>query len=276
VVWDSSSRRGLAGVKNALARNIWLSSGAQAAHLEVMKTTPDDPARIRRRLISLVCAGVVFLVLAAIGVYGLVTGPNDTSPSPDGPPVSTRSTPDQSVPRLPYIAPSTDPEEFARSAAHALFTWDTTSGFLPLDHTAVLLDVGDPTGNEQAGLASDVTSYLPDRDAWVDLRQYSTSQHLTIADAYVPEQWAQAVEQARPGQLPVGATAITIEGTRHREGIWNDEPVTSEHPVAFTIFLACPPDNPPTGSQSTTDAPDAGAARSCYLLRLSLLDQPLR
>ncbi|WIM72827.1 hypothetical protein QP028_03020 [Corynebacterium suedekumii] len=182
-----------------------------------MKTTPDDPARTRRRLISFVCAGVAFLVLAAIGVYGLVTGPNETSPSPDGPPVPTRSTPDQSAPRLPYIAPSTDPEEFARSAAHALFTWDTTSGFLPLDHTAVLLDVGDPTGNEQAGLASDVTSYLPDRDAWVDLRQYSTSQHLAIADAYVPEQWAQAVEQARPGQLPVGATAITIEGTRHRE-----------------------------------------------------------
>ncbi|MBB2955967.1 hypothetical protein [Pseudoclavibacter helvolus] len=241
-----------------------------------MKTTPDDPARTRRRLISLFCAGVAFLVLAAIGVYGLVTGPNDTGPSPDRPPVPTRSTPDQPTPRLPHIAPSTDPEEFARSAAHALFTWDATSGFLPLDHTAVLLDVGDPTGNEQAGLASDVTSYLPDRDAWVDLRQYSTSQHLAITDAYVPEQWAGAVEQARPGQLPVGATAITIEGTRHREGIWNDEPVTSEHQVVFTIFLACPPDTPPTGSQSETGAADAGEVPSCYLLRLSMLDQPLR
>ena len=241
-----------------------------------MKTTPDDPARTRRRLISLVCVGVAFLVLAAIGVYGLVTGPNDTSPLPDGSPVPTRPTPDQSAPRLPYIAPSTDPEEFARSAAHALFTWHTASGFLPLDYTAVLLDVGDPTGNEQAGLASDTASYLPSRDAWDELGQYSTSQHLTITDAYVPEQWAQAVEQARPGQLPVGATAITIEGTRHRAGIWNDEPVTSEHPVTFTIFLACPPDDPPTGSQSETNAPDTGAVPSCYLLRLSMLDQPLR
>ena len=241
-----------------------------------MKTTPDDPARTRRRLISLVCAGVAFLVLAAVGVYGLVTGPNDTSPLPDGSPVPTRPTPDQSAPRLPYIAPSTDPEEFARSAAHALFTWHTASGFLPLDYTAVLLDVGDPTGNEQAGLASDVTSYLPDRDAWIDLRQYSTSQHLMITDAYVPDQWAQAVEQARPGQLPIGAIAITIEGTRHREGIWNDEPVTSEHAVAFTIFLACPAETPSTGGQSTTDTPAAGAVPSCYLLRLSLLDQPLR
>ena len=241
-----------------------------------MKTTPDDPARTRRRLISLVCAGVAFLVLAAIGVYGLVTGPNDTSPSPDRSPVPTRSAPSQPTPRLPYIAPSTDPDEFAREAAHVLFTWDTTSGFLPLDYTAVLLDVGDPTGNEQAGLASDVTSYLPGRDAWGELRQYGTSQHLTITEAYVPEQWAQAVEQARPGQLPVGATAITIEGTRHREGIWNDEPVTSEHAVAFTIFLACPPDDPPTGSQSETSTPDAGVVPSCYLLRLSMLDQPLR
>jgi hypothetical protein len=241
-----------------------------------MKTTPDDPARTRRRLISFVCAGVALLVLAAIGVYGLVTGPNDADPSPNGPPTPIRIDPDQPTPRLPYIAPSTDPDEFARDAAHALFTWDTTSGFLPLDYTAVLLDVGDPTGNEQAGLASDIASYLPSRDAWVDLRQYSTSQHLTITDAYVPEQWAQAVEQARPGQLPVGATAITIEGTRHREGIWNDEPVSSEHPVAFTIFLACPPDDPPSGSQSETSTPEAGAVPSCYLLRLSILDQPLR
>ena len=241
-----------------------------------MKTTPDDPARTRRRLISFVCAGVAFLVLAAIGVYGLVIGPNDDGTRPEAPAAPAPTDPTRPTPRLPYIAPSTDPEEFARQAAHALFTWDTTSGFLPLDYTAVLLDVGDPTGNEQAGLASDIASYLPSRDAWVDLRQYSTSQHLTITEAYVPEQWAQAVEQARPGQLPVGATAITIEGTRHREGIWNDEPVTSEHSVAFTIFLACPPDDPPTGSQSETSTPDAGVVPSCYLLRLSILDQPLR
>ena len=63
---------------------------------------------------------------------------------------------------------------------------------------------------------------------------------------------------------------------RWGDGIWNDEPVTSEHPVAFTIFLACPPDDPPTGSQSETSAPDTGAVPSCYLLRLSMLDQPLR
>ena len=238
--------------------------------------TPDDPARTRRRLISLVCAGVAFLVLAAIGVYGLMTGPNDASTRPDAPMPPAPSEPGGPTPRLPYIAPSTDPEAFARDAAHALFTWDTASGFLPLDYTAVLLDVGDPTGNEQAGLASDIASYLPNRDAWIDLRQYSTSQHLSITDAYVPEQWAQAVEQAWPGQLPVGATAITIEGTRHRTGVWNDQPVTSEHSVAFTIFLACPPEAPPTGSQSETSAPDAGPVPSCYLLRLSMLDNPLR
>ena len=224
-----------------------------------MKTTPDDPARTRRRLISFVCAGVAFLVLAAIGIYGLVTGPNDAAPSPDEPPSPIRIDPDSLLPRLPVIAPSTDAEEFARDAAHALFTWDTASGFLPLDYTAVLLDVGDPTGNEQAGLASDVTSYLPDRDAWIDLRQYSTSQHLTITHAYVPDQWAQAVEQARPGQLPIGAIAITIEGTRHRSGVWNGQPVDSEHSVSFTVFVVCAPTYP-----------------TCHLLRLSQLDNPLR
>src|SRR5690625_3329796 len=136
-----------------------------------MKTTLDDPARTRRRLTSLVCAGVAFLVLAAIGVYGLVTGPNDTDPRPDGPPTPIRIDPDQPTPRLPYIAPSTDPEEFARQAAHVLFTGDTDSGFLQLDYTAVLLEVGDPTGNEKERLASEDAYYLTHGEDWVDLGQ---------------------------------------------------------------------------------------------------------
>lgn len=130
---------------------------------------------------------------------------------------------------------------------------------MPADYSSVIVEVGDPTGYEQAGLASDVAAYLPSREAWIELRKYSTSQHLSIETTLVPEAWAEAVDQAQPGQLPEGATAITIEGIRHREGVWQDDPVDSEHPVAFTIFLACPE-----------------SADSCHVLRLSELDNPLR
>jgi hypothetical protein len=135
---------------------------------------------------------------------------------------------------------------------------------MPLDYTSVILAVGDPSGTEQAGLASDIASYLPSREAWIELRKYATTQHLTIESSFVPEAWDQAVEQAQPGQLPPGATAVTIEGTRHREGVWNGEPVTSEHPVAFTVFLACP-----------SPAPEFRTGL-CHVLRLSQLDNPLR
>jgi len=130
---------------------------------------------------------------------------------------------------------------------------------MPLDYTSVLLAVGDPTGAEQAGLASDVTTYLPTREAWVELRQYATTQHLTIDTLFVPDAWDTAIGQAQPGQLAAGTTAFTIEGTRHRTGLWNNEPVTSEHPVTFTVFIVCGP---------TYD--------TCHLLRLSQLDNPLR
>ena len=93
----------------------------------------------------------------------------------------------------------------------------------------------------------------------MELRQYATTQHLTIDTIYVPDAWADAVAQAQPGQLADGTIAYTIEGTRHREGVWNDETVTSEHPVAFTVFLVCAP-----------------AYDTCHLLRLSQLDNPLR
>ena len=224
-------------------------------------------ARARRRLIALVSALVAIVVLAGIGVYGLLAGPPTSDHSPDhdggtppGPVVTTPGEPTPTwTPRLPEVEASDDPETFARNVAETVFAWDTGSGLMPLDYSSVVLAVGDPSGAEQAGLASDVAAYLPTREAWLELRQYATAQHLTIEDAFVPEAWDTAVEQAQPGQLAPGTVAYTIEGTRHREGLWNDEQVTSGHAGAVTVFIVCGP---------TYD--------TCHLLRLSQLDNPLR
>ena len=160
---------------------------------------------------------------------------------------------------MPAVPRSADPATFAQGVASTLFAWDTASGLWPLDYTSAILAVGDPSGDEQAGLASDVATYLPNRDAWIELRQYATSQHLTIDTAYVPDAWADAIEQAQSGQLAPGTVAVTIEGTRHREGVWNGQPVTSQHEVTFTVFVVCAP-----------------TYLTCHLLRLSQLDNPLR
>ncbi|MFM2721682.1 hypothetical protein [Microbacterium mcarthurae (nom. nud.)] len=229
-----------------------------------MKTPDLSEPRTRRRLIAALAAAVIVLVLAGVGVYGLVLGPpshdrDDDSETP-GPVMTAPSDPvPTTTPRLPVVRASDDPETFARNVATVLFEWDTASGFMPLDYTSVVLDVGDPTGAEQAGLASDIAAYLPSRDAWLELRQYATAQHLTIGNTFVPEAWATAVEQAQPSQLTEGTVAVTIEGTRHREGLWHDEQVTSEHAVAFTVFVVCGP-----------------TYETCHLLRLSQLDNPLR
>lgn len=229
-----------------------------------MKTNPASWSR--SRLIAVIAAGFVLLLLVGVGVYGLITGPRQPNdPSPD--PVPTVTAPGESEPSTsgpPRVIPSHDPDAFARNVAEALFGWDTGSGLMPLDYSAAILEVGDPSGLEQAGLASDIAAYLPSREAWIELRQYATTQHLVIDDSFVPEAWDQAVEQAQHGQLPPGATAVTIEGTRHREGVWNGEPVTSEHSASFTVFLACPPPAP----QFRTGL--------CHVLRLSQLDNPLR
>lgn len=232
-----------------------------------MKTPDLSDARSRHRIIAVLAALVAVLMLAGVGVYGLIAGP-PTSNQPgtaqdhDGsePGATARSVPaPTATPRLPTVRASADPETFARNVATALFAWDTASGFMPLDYTSVVLAVGDPSGAEQAGLASDISTYLPNRDAWIELRHYSTAQHLTIDEVFVPDAWDAALEQAQPGQLAEGTIAYTIEGTRHRTGLWNEETVTSEHPVAFTVFLVCGP---------TYD--------TCHLLRLSQLDNPLR
>ena len=229
-----------------------------------MSPAPTDPSK-RRRLVALIAAGIVLLLLAGVGIYGLLTGPRNSSTSSDDPkpgPVTTepRTVPPSTprAPQVPAVPRSADPAKFAQGVASTLFAWDTTSGLWPLDYTSAILAVGDPSGDEQAGLASDVAAYLPNRDAWIELRQYATSQQLTIDAAFVPDAWADAVGQAQPGQLAPGTVAVTIEGTRHREGVWNGQPVTSQHEVVFTVFVVCAPTYP-----------------TCHLLRLSQLDNPL-
>ncbi|AGJ77192.1 hypothetical protein [Cutibacterium avidum] len=228
-----------------------------------MKTPADT--RARRRLIAVIATGTALVVLVVFGVYGLLTGPNQaptenaapTPAAPASPAPSPGVSPTPSRPVVPPVRASRDPETFAGNATHALFTWDTTTGLMPLDYTAALLDVGDPTGTEQAGLAADIATYLPTREAWAKLRPYATTQTLTIDSIRVPDSWAQAVQQAHPGQLPEGATAYTIHGTRHRDGTWNGKRTSAERDVAFTVFIACP------------------VGKDCYLLRLSGLDNPL-
>ncbi len=139
-----------------------------------------------------------------------------------------------------------------------LFDWDTAT-MNPSDVTDKLMALADPTGQESAGLASDIANYLPDQTTWTNLRSKTTTQHLEIDTVTVPGSWADALGQAKPGQMLPGTLAYTVTGTRHRDGAWGDQPVVYTAPITFTMFIACTPTFP-----------------ECHLLRLSLPDQPLK
>lgn len=241
-----------------------------------MLHTNSDTSRRRKRLIVMITIAVVVLV-AAVGVYGLftssdrhetnqptktATSPPGIAPTSTGPSASTASTPTSSATtsiRLPApVVESSNPATFARSAAMVLFDWDTTVGYQPADIAQAVVVAGDPTGVE-TGLASDVRTYLPTNYDWNDLRTYQTKQWLTINRAYVPHGWAAAVAQAQPGQLRPGTVAYTIIGTRHRSGIWLTQPVSTTHPVAFTMIITCRP-----------------TFSTCKLLRIGKLNSPLK
>ncbi len=221
----------------------------------------DQQRRTRRLIIALTAAGLILLALAGIGIYGLITGPrNDRTTSDSESPSSSSEQPGETEPASSKLDPlprTTDPEEYALAVSVALFDWDTFTLLTPSDHQAVLIEDADPAGIETPGLIADLDNYFPSSQTWRDLSEYRTTQHITVDRIYVPEQWEEAVA-AGGDQIAEGTIAYTIEGTRHREGVWYDETVTSEHRVAFTVFLACEPQY-----------------ERCHLLRLSELDNPL-
>ena len=220
-------------------------------------TTADD---LRRR--RLIVAGVAStLLLIAFVTYTVLVhrahSPSATSTKAQAPVGLTEVHEVPAVTELHELRPTSDPETFARQVAEAIFAWDTSILVSRTDHIEQLVGVADPTGESTPGLVSDLDNYLPTQDAWVELTKYETQQWLTVNSVTTPTKWAEAEAQAGDELLP-GTTALTIHGTRHRSGIWEGEPVSSEHDVAFTLFLVCAPSYP-----------------ECHLLRLSMLGKPL-
>jgi len=212
-----------------------------------MSQTQPRPTISTGKLVALITTGLVLLAIIGVGIYGLIK-PTQPAATP-----STTSTTATSSPTAPMDAP----ELFARQVASTLFDWDTMVD-TPAAITQRLTDRADPAGDETPGLVQDIGMYLPSPDIWDRLQQYQTRQHLDIDTAVIPDSWTEIVTSAQPGQIPAGAAAYTISGTRHRDGVVDGQPETATRPVSFTMFITCS-----SGGQ-------------CYLLRLSIPDTPLQ
>ena len=228
----------------------------------MLRSSTYDPDLRRRRLIVL--AIVTSLLLISAITYALLTHDEQQTTPPGAPAAGTAVEPETGPSptlddgTLPELLPVADPEEFAELVAHAIFDWDTTSLAPRTAYLQRIATVADPTGKSSPGLISDVDAYLPPEKIWVDLREYETRQWIEVETVEIPAEWDTALDQAGNALAP-GTTAYTITGVRHRDGVWDGEPVASQHDVAFTVFMTCAP-----------------TYEQCRLLRLSLLDEPLK
>ena len=214
------------------------------------------------RQIAVVLGCVLAVATVAVGVYGLVRGPGATSRHPplDRPGRSwrsrrrplrwSRSRTAHSRTR-PIRSPTPAPSRPRCSTG--------TPARLPADR----LHRRGP-GRRRPLRRGDARPDRRRRDVPADRRAVARPrgdggrQTIEIDDAYVPDSWTAAVQQAH-GHLRPGTTAVTITGTRHRSGVWNGEPAESSYPVSFTVFVACEP-----------------SFDRCHVLRLSQLDNPLQ
>ncbi|MFT4264104.1 MAG: hypothetical protein QM572_12030 [Nocardioides sp.] len=221
---------------------------------------PHSPHELRRRRLLVAGAGAALLLISVSTYAALVHRAAvhsvrvEQRTASEGP-TTRAAAPPSAVPSS--LDGTDDPEGFARSAALAIFEWDTATMLRREDHIEQIVVAGDPAGESTAGLLSDLSGYVPTDAAWIDLAQYATRQWLTIDSLTTPAKWDVAVAQAGSALLP-GTAAFTVRGVRHRTGTWDGAPISTEHRVAFTVFVVCGPTYP-----------------ECHLLRLSILDKPL-
>lgn len=239
----------------------WTSVTKRAPPAEEASGHLSDVKASRRLIIVLAIAAVAVVALAGVGIYGLLAGP-PAHPDPDANPTAPQDTqqPKQGFGDsiLVPISVTDDAEDFARSVALALFEWDTRGITAPNTVSEHLMAAAEPSGIEAHGLYQDVQSYLPTTSQWRQLRQYETRQQLSIQALFIPESWPVIVDDPA-NSITEDVTAVTVEGTRIREGGWHGQDTVKEFPVSFTVFLSCPSDSD-----------------RCYLLRLSALNLALR
>lgn len=220
---------------------------------------------LTRRQVALLLGAAFAVLTLVVGIYGLVTGPHggrsepghrshhaDTTQATSATAVADRG------PGMTTLPNTNDAIAYARAVATALFDWDTAAGYLPADYQGPVLADADPSGEETPGLITDVNTYFPTVDQWLDLATMQVTQTLRIDSANIPTNWHSILDQAH-GELRPGTTAVTITGTRERAGIWNSERATTSSPTAFTVFVACHP-----------------AFDRCHVLRLSEPGNPVR
>lgn len=209
-----------------------------------------------RLLILLTLSALIGITVVVVGITGLITGP----PQPDPVPAEelTPRTDASSSRRLGELPMTDDPERFARGVAEVIFDWDTTRLTSPDQLIEHVMTVADPSGYEAPGLYQDLQTYLPTLEQWRKLREYETRQQITDVLLTVPREW-ELVAADTENEIAEGTTAITIDATRLREGVWHGEAASSDSALTFTMFVACPP-----------------ATEQCALLRLSALGSALR
>lgn len=210
----------------------------------------------RRRRLTLVTSLVGTAVLVTLS--GILIATTDRAHAPNQRPSQTAGPLASPPSGEPSGADHDKARAFAIEAAQMVFEWDTTTSSNTDGYFARLVAIADPGGVESDGMVADLTTYLPNPEAWRELRAYETRQWLEVTSAMVPSTWEATAREGKAYRLERGTTAYTITGIRHRAGTWNGEPVTSRHRVSFTVFILCVPREP-----------------SCYLLRLSQLDHPL-
>lgn len=208
--------------------------------------------------LALVCIAFVLAVTTTVALL-IRSSPAQAPPQPRPGPASGPTTTGPATTGGNVVAQTDDPYTFAVSAASTLFAWDTTSSTPLSEYSGRLLAAAAPSGEESAGLVTDLSTYLPSPESWEDLKTYETRQWIDVQSYEMPDEWKSAEVNGEATDLAEGTSAITVTGLRRRSGIWQGKPAQTVDEVSFTIFMTCRP---------TYD--------TCRLLRLSQLNKPLR
>ncbi|MFI1592278.1 hypothetical protein ACH4WW_30730 [Streptomyces halstedii] len=210
-------------------------------------THPGGASRVRRRALLGTTVLVVLVALAGLAAYLTrdSRSPSETPAPPSSSPTASSSpavttgppTPGTHSGALPVPPKTSDPIEFGKAAAAALWSYDTRAYSQPALHKALR---GWLTTEAKYGDPASVDKVVPSAVLWKEMAANGQFATATVNEGHFPDAFTRALQEDPGAITQAYVYAVTVSGKQSIS--WKGSPAGGAESRSTTLAVQCRPD----------------------------------